>query len=71
MELPAPLEALIDYRHPDALAVDSVMHSTRCYTLVVMDVDYRHYTWRANLSVDDRWSLAPVSVPVHDDQLDL
>lgn len=51
----------MDYRFPYCLDVDFVRHSDECYTVVVMDWDYKHYTFRLHLSVDGRWSLAPLS----------
>lgn len=61
MELPRALDDLIDYRFPDALDLDFVRHSDRCYTIVLMDLDYKHYTFRMTLSLDQRWSLVPIS----------
>ena len=61
--LPHELADLIGYRHPDCLALTAEMHSIRCYTVTVLDSDYRHYVWRANQNVLGGWSLAPVDVP--------
>lgn len=69
--LPDELERLIDYRHPDALAVSADIHSHRCYTVTVLDLDYRYYTWRANLAVDGHWTLAPVYVPEDNGRLNV
>lgn len=59
--LPAAADDLVDYRFPNALAVDFVRHSDLCYTCVVMDLDYKHYTFRLHLSLDGRWTLAPLT----------
>jgi hypothetical protein len=59
-KLPQALDELVDYAHPDALAVDSEMHSGECYTITVLDLDYQYKVWRAHLSLDGRWTLSPV-----------
>jgi len=59
--LPQAADDLIDYRFPDALDIVVVRHSDLCYTVALMDLDYKHYTFRLNLSVDGRWTLAPLT----------
>lgn len=61
MLLPPGPQATVDYRFPNHLDAEYVRHSDYCYTVTVMDLDYRHYTFRLNLSVDGRWSLAPLA----------
>lgn len=56
------LDDLVSYRYPDALDVEYMFHSGRCYTVTVLDLDYRYQVWRAHVSLDGRWSLAPVDV---------
>lgn len=58
--VPLLLDETVDYRHPDALLVGYTMHSQHCYTVEVVDSDYRCYIWRAHLSLDLRWTLSPV-----------
>ena len=59
--LPAEADDLITYAFPNALDLDFVRHSDQCYTIVLMDYDYKHYTFRLHLSLDERWTLAPIS----------
>jgi hypothetical protein len=61
MLLPQRADDLIDYRFPDALDIETVKHSDECFTVTLMDLDYHHYTFRLNLSLDGRWTLAPLS----------
>ena len=59
--LPYEASQLIEYRFPDYLDVEGVRHSDECYTMVLLDLDYKYYTFRLNLSLDGRWTLAPLS----------
>jgi hypothetical protein len=59
--LPLEAQELIEYRFPDYLDADEVKHSDTTYTIVLMDLDYDHYVFRMNLSLDGRWTLAPVT----------
>src|SRR5215213_5992470 len=61
INLPDSLRELIAYAFPDYLDEDAVRHSDESWTVVVLDLDYRYRTFRANLSLDDRWTLCPVS----------
>lgn len=36
-------------------------HSNWAYTIVLLDLDYKYYTFRANLSLDGRWTVIPIS----------
>jgi hypothetical protein len=38
------------------------MHSERCWTVTVLDLNYRYQIWRANQSIVGAWTLAPVEV---------
>lgn len=60
-DLPEGAQEVVDYRFPDHLDIVGVRHSDRCWTVDVMDLDYKHYTFRLNLSVDGRWTLAPIA----------
>lgn len=60
MSLPQAADQLIDYRFPDALDMEVVRHSDQSYTVTLMDLDYVHYTFRLNLALDGRWTLAPI-----------
>lgn len=61
MLLPPEPQATVDYAFPNHLDLDYVRHSEECYTVVLMDPYYKHYTFRLNLSLDGRWTLAPIS----------
>lgn len=62
IEPPQDLDQLVGYRYPDALWIDYRRHSSKCWTVIVLDLDYRYQVWRGNLSVDHRWTLSPIDV---------
>ena len=61
--LPRKLDELTAWHWPDALWITYERHSDTCYTLNVLDVDYKYTVWRASLSLDHRWTLSPVAGP--------
>jgi hypothetical protein len=64
-------QEIVDYRFPDHLDIVGVRHSDKCWTIDVLDLDYRHYTFRLNLSDDDRWTIAPIAGFQYGEGLDL
>lgn len=60
-ELPPEATEIIEYRWPDYLDAVAVRHSGTTFTVTLMDLDYRHYTFRLNLSFDGRWTVCPIS----------
>jgi hypothetical protein len=60
---PYDLDQLVSYLYPDALWVTFDQHSAEVWTVNVLDLDYRYTVWRANLSLDDRWTLSPIAGP--------
>jgi hypothetical protein len=64
---PQELDELVAYRYPDALWVFSEAHSATCFTIWVLDLDNTYNVWRAYLSLDQRWTLSPVDVKVHNE----
>lgn len=66
MELPQALDELISWRWPDAMWVSGECHSSGCYTVWIMDLDYSYNEWLANLSLDGRWTLSPRDVKCYD-----
>lgn len=58
---PEMLQRTIETRWPDYLDIDAVFHSEHCYTIVLLDLDYKYYTFRVNLSLDGRWTVIPLS----------
>lgn len=69
--LPRQADDLVSYRFPDALDLEAVRHSDECFTVTLMDLDYKHYTFRLNLSFDQRWTLAPIAGFQYGDPLTL
>lgn len=59
---PPALEETISYAYPDFLGAEVWRHSDSCFTVLVLDLDQRYNTWRAHLSLDDRWTLSPVAL---------
>lgn len=59
--LPTGAVELVEYRWPDYLDAVAVRHSDTTFTVTLMDLDYKHYTFRLNQSVIGRWTLCPVS----------
>lgn len=51
---------MLEYLEPDFLGYDATFHSERCYTIILLTLDYRYTAWRAHLSLDDRWTLSPL-----------
>lgn len=62
IEVPYDLELAISYAYPDYIVAELFHHSWQCYTVVVLDLDGTYNTWRANLSLDERWTLSPVAL---------
>lgn len=60
MKVPLDLEDLFAYIDPDWLGYDATLHSERCYTVIILTLDYRYTAWRCNLSDDGRWSMNPL-----------
>jgi hypothetical protein len=58
--LPDELELLLERIVPDYLGYDATVHSDECYTIILLTLDYRYTAWRANLSLDGRWTLNPL-----------
>lgn len=61
LKLPQLADDLISYRWPLALDAEYVRHSDECYTVTLWDHDGKHYTFRLNLSLDGRWTVAPIA----------
>jgi len=61
MLLPSKAEQIVAYRFPDYLDSEVVRHSDESFTITLMDLDYKHYTFRLNRSWDGRWTLAPIA----------
>jgi hypothetical protein len=61
LKLPPLADELLYYRWPNALDAEYVRHSDECYTVTLWDHDGRHYTFRLNLSLDGRWTVAPIA----------
>lgn len=59
--LPAEAEATLAARWPHILGLDFVKHSDECYSVVLLDVDYKHYTFNLSLSLDGRWTVVPIA----------
>ena len=53
------LDELVGWAFPDALWVDYHRHDYDCYTVFILDLDYRYTGWRAHLGLDQRWTLSP------------
>lgn len=60
LNLPAALEDLLEYLEPDFLGYDATLHSNRCYTIILLSLDYKYRAYRAHLSDDNRWSINPL-----------
>jgi len=58
--LPDSLEELLERIDPDYLGYDATFHSSECYTIIMLTLDYRYTAWRAHLSQDNRWTLSPL-----------
>jgi hypothetical protein len=71
MVLPQLADDLVDYRFPDCLDMEVVRHSDQAYTVTLMDLDYRHYTFRLILGLSGRWTLVPISGFDYDVRLNL
>lgn len=56
-------ELMVEMIYPDYLGMTADRVSEYCYTIIVLDCDFKYKTWMANLSDDDRWTLSPVDVP--------
>lgn len=61
-ELPYDLELALSYAYPDFIACEAFRHSAEVWTLLVLDLDGTYNTWRASLSLDERWTLSPVAL---------
>lgn len=61
ISLPAELDRTLGTRWPDYLDIEGLKHSDESWSLVLLDSDYRYYTFRAVLSSDGRWSIIPIS----------
>lgn len=59
--LPDGARELVEYRWPDYLDAVEVKHSDTTFTVTLMDLDYCHYTFVLNLSLDGRWTVCPIS----------
>lgn len=60
-ELPQDAQELISYGWPDYLDAEAVRHSDTTYTVTLLDLDYKHYTFVLNLSLDERWTVCPIA----------
>lgn len=60
LKLPWDLEDLLCEIDPDYLAYDATFHSNRCYTIVLLQLDYAYSAWRAIQADDGHWTLNPL-----------
>lgn len=59
--LPQKAQDIVEFRWPDYLDAEAIRHSDTTYTVTLMDLDYKHYTFVLNLSLDGRWSVCPIA----------
>lgn len=62
---PPGLVSIVEYRHPDSLAISFDRHSDEAWTVTVYDLDYSYYRWLGTLSLDNRWTLSPLDDFTH------
>lgn len=60
LTLPDELEKLIEDLEPDFLGYDATLHSDRCYTVIILSLEYKYRAYRCHLSLDGRWSVNPL-----------
>lgn len=65
--IPKHLDEIIDYAFPDALMVGHTAHAEDTYSIYILGLDYSYTKWLASLSLDNRWTLSPISGPWEND----
>lgn len=60
-ELPALAYDTLYRALPETLTYSAERHSDHCYSVVVLTSQFKYYECRLNLSLDERWSLVPVT----------